>query len=188
MRTDTEAGVIAASCWRPVSHGLPLGVPSSVKAWILLDSSMTRMLQKTFGREVNINVLCDSSGPLLKDEAPLLNTQDPVGHVREVSLKCGERSRVAARTVYVASRLRAHHDLASLGQRPLGELLFAKGSPAWLLRECVLLDEWMPLFRLVRHAAGDTVGSCWARRTVFLFEGERLLVTEVFLPAMFAQP
>ncbi len=184
---DVDSCARGAPCWRDASFGLPKPVPPYVRAWILLDTSMTRALQQTFGPEMSVQVVHDSSGSLLADERTLLNTTDQAGHVREVVLWCGRQSRLVARTVYVSSKLRAHQELNSLGSRPLGELLFARDTPRWLKREFTVIEAHMALFALVRRAPGTADTPCWARRTVFLLEHEHLLVTEIFLPAMFSQ-
>ncbi len=148
---------------------------------------MTRALQQAFGGTVTVKVLGDRSGNLLPDEVALLDTPARAGHVREVILQCGQRARMAARTVYVSTTLCADLKLRSLGARPLGELLFAEGPPEWLKREFAVIEAGTPLSMLVRRATGRSDERCWARRTVFLLGHERLLVTEIFLPAMLPQ-
>lgn len=173
--------------WRDASAGLPDDVPPSVRPWILLATSMTQALQQAFGIDLHVRVLHDASGPLLADESGLLAASAGSGCVREVALHTDSEVLLAARTVYLPGHSGAHRKLASLGSRPLGELLFAEGEPRWLQRQFVLLDSRAPLFVLVRRVAADTVHSCWARRTVFLFGHQRLVVTEIFLPAMFSR-
>ncbi len=174
--------------WRDVSLGLPDVVSSVVQAWLLHDGSVTERLSETFSDEVEVNVLHDASGLLLNDECELLNTKDTEGHVREVTLWCGGEPVVIARTVYTSPILRTHHSLASLGSRPLGKILFAYGSPRRLKREFAMLDENISLLNIVRRAPFCMCSSGWARRTLFLFEHEHLLVTEIFLPAVLSQP
>ncbi len=188
MRIDTEADLIAVPDWRDASLGLPCDVPATLKTWLLTETSVTEKLGKTFGTGVTVKVLHDAPGRVLNDEGRLLRTRDTEAHVREVTLRCGDHPVVAARTVYASPVLREHHPLTELGSRPLGELLFANGPARWLTREFVALHQRMPLFDLVRRVTGDACSSCWARRTLFLLEGEPLLVTEIFLPAMLSPP
>lgn len=187
MCIDTQARVIPAPGWHDASLGLPASIPSAVRAWLLLESSVTQALQKTFGEVMHVDVLSDSPGPLLSDERPLLATSSPEGRVRDVFLRTGKHVRVAARTVYVSPKLCVHPDLSSLGGRPLGELLFEQGPPRWHKREWALLDARAPLHGLVRRSLEATGNTCWARRTLFLFEDEPLLVTEMFLPTIFVR-
>lgn len=148
---------------------------------------MTLALQQACGAKVDVQVLCDTPGDWYAGERALLGTADSAGHVREVLLHCDQQAKVAARTVYGESGPThgALSSLRTLGTRPLGDLLFASGQPQWLTREWGTLDERSPLFSLVRRAIGETRDPCWARRTLFLYEGTRLLVTEIFLPPMF---
>jgi chorismate--pyruvate lyase len=163
--------------WRDVALPLPSGMPAQARRWIRLDTSMTRALGRRFGAGIRVVVRCDGPGMLLPDEARLLGTRKARGQVREVVLRIGECSLLVARTVHASRRLRAHAALASLGSRPLGELLFTNGTPRRRQRQ------YAPV--ALRRAMGSSQ-HCWARRTVYLYERQRLLVTEIFLPAMFA--
>jgi chorismate--pyruvate lyase len=146
---------------------------------------MTCALQHHVGADVRVRVLREGTGTLLADEVRALGSARRIGHVREVALQTDGRVWMVARTVYFRRTYGARHALSSLGTRPLGELLFAGGVPRWSLRECAMLSARAPLFALIRRAGGRVWPPCWARRTVFLFQGQRLLVTEIFLPAMF---
>lgn len=171
--------------WRDVPAWRPGRVPAAVRAWLRLETSMTHALRQTFSTGLHVRVLHDAAGALLPDEASALGTRCYGGHVREVALRDERQTWVVARTVYMRRSHGEHRELATLGSRPLGDLLFAAGQPRWRLRQYAALQARMPLFALVRRAAGDVRAPCWARRTVFLFEHQRLLVTEIFMPAMF---
>ena len=187
LRVDIEADVSDEQRWHEVAGRLPRSAPLAVRKWIQLDSSMTRMLQQCFGNEIQLHVLTNATGPLLRDEACLLGTKKTCGHVREVVLHGGGETVMAARTVYTRRQRGGHDALAALGNRPLGEWLFSKGPPRRLLRKFAELAPHMPAFSTVRRAIGDIRRPCWARRTVFLFASQRLLVTEIFLPALLRQ-
>lgn len=187
MRVDTEARVSDELCWRDVTERLPCGVPAAVRRWIQLNSSMTRMLQQCVGAAIQVRMLADTSGPLLADEARLLGTKRTCGHIREVLLQGGGEALVAARTVYTRRQWNGCSELASLGNRPLGELLFSQGEPRRLRRQFAEMEPRAPAFSMVRRAIGDVHRQCWARRTVFLFASQRLLVTEIFLPTLLRQ-
>lgn len=158
--------------WLDALPPLPSWVPARARCWIRLQTSMTRALQERFGPGMRVDVRFDGKGRLRADESRLLGTRKLRGQVREVVLRIGERELLAARTVHVSRRLASHAALASLGSRPLGELLFAAGKPRRLARQFARLR-----LRL-REAAR---GVCWARRTVYVFERQRMLVTEAFL-------
>lgn len=179
MDVDTQAVATDGPTWHDCDSGLPGSVPANVRAWIALETSMTQALAQCFGANVRVRVLADGVGSLYDDELGLLAARDGRGFVREVVLDADGQPLLAARTVYVSAALRRR--LASLGQRPLGELLFASGPPCRLRQQYALLSSDMPLSALATQAAADAREPCWARRGLYRFEREALLVTEVFL-------
>lgn len=179
MGVETETGGAQGLPWQDSRPGLPDTMPEIVREWISLDTSMTQALARSFGTDVRVRVLADGTGSLLPDEAALLSVPELEGFVREVVLQGGGRALLAARTVHVSGPLR--HRLASLGARPLGELLFAAGKPCLLRQQYALLSPATPLFALVRQADAQARAACWARRGLYLLEQQALLLTEVFL-------
>ncbi len=167
--------------WQDVAGRVRGRVPRDLWKWIRLGSSMTRMLERGFGHAIKVCVLNDATGPLLADEARLLGTRRTSAQVREVLLQAEDRIVLAARTVYIRRRRPGQGELAALGNRPLGELLFSRGEPRWLRRQFARLAPQAPAFSAMRRAAGDVRHPRWARRTVYLYGSQRLLVTEIFL-------
>lgn len=170
--------------WHDASGRLPGWLPDRVRPWVALNSSMTRALRQHMGGALQLHVLRGEMGAFLPDEALALGTGKSGGYVREVVLGDGKRPWIAARTVSTRYLPGQRHSLSKLGSRPLGEWLFARGSPRWTRRECTTIQRDAALQPLVRRAAGYVHEACWARRTVFIHEGHRLLVTEIFMPAM----
>ncbi|GAC1409145.1 MAG: chorismate lyase [Burkholderiaceae bacterium] len=146
---------------------------------------MTKQLHQRYATDVTVHVLRDRPGPLISDKTGLCVPRQDRGHVREVVLHGGGRPLVAARTVFTSRGLRTNAKLTRLGSRPLGELLFDHGKAQWTVREYAKLTPQCPAFALVREAVGRTPKFCWARRSLFLLDHFPLLVTEIFLPAMF---
>lgn len=143
---------------------------------------MTQALAARFGPDIEVVLHAGGCGRLAPDEARLLGTRRRHGQVREVRLRAGRTGLLAARTVYVSRRLRTHPTLVGLGSRPLGELLFVGVRPRRKQRQYA---RRVPV-RIQPEGRPGAVGRrcCWARRTVYLYERQRLLVTEIFLPAM----
>lgn len=173
MPTGPASLIARRTRWRDATSILFSRLPVRVRRWVVLRTSMTRALEARFGPGIRVAVRFDGQGGLRADEASLLGTRRRCAQVREVVLRLGERDLLAARTVHVSRRLKSHAALVSLGSRPLGELLFASGTPRRLRREIAQVS--------VRHALRRP---CWARRTVYGFERQRMLVTEVFLGGM----
>lgn len=171
--------------WRTLTKSSARFFPRKVRPWMLLSSSMTKKLAERTGKAVLVDLLKNERGRLYPDEMTLFQSRDRSGFVREVCLYNGEKKLLTARTVFLSDRLKENSSLSSLGSRPLGELLFAKGNTGrWTLREYAVLRPNSPLFPLIRQCRARHVRVCWARRTMFLLEGEPLLVTEIFLPSM----
>jgi chorismate--pyruvate lyase len=103
--------------------------------------------------------------------------------IRQVLLMCGRQPWVFARTVIPVSSLRGKlQQLAALGTRPLGEVLFADPG---MRRGMVELAEILPGQAVFAAATAHTRHqpvSIWGRRSVFWLSDKPLLVSEVFLP------
>jgi len=177
------------SPWRAISQATLRAVPLEVHPWLHLDTSMTKQLQRHFahdGQAVTVRALRNGPGALYQDEQYLFpRSRRPRVHVREVLLHANQRQLIVARTVFISRSLHAKGEVAQLGSRPLGELLFAKGKAIWLAREFAHLEPGAQIFSLFRKTVGCSLRSCWARRTLFLLESQPLLVTEMFLPTVF---
>lgn len=104
--------------------------------------------------------------------------------VREVCLYGNGVPRVFAHSVIVPAALRgAWHGLRSIGQRPLGEVLF--NTPA--AQRGKLHYRKLPLRHLLRQTVihegwATALQPLWARRSQFMLGRQIVLVTEVFLP------
>ena len=106
--------------------------------------------------------------------------------VREVLLCCNDKPLVYARTIIPLSSMRgALRGLALLGNRPLGAVLFSDPSMTRQPVEVALLHA-----SHVYHERIDglTTEPVWGRRSVFTLKGEKLLVSEFFLPELVDAP
>jgi chorismate--pyruvate lyase len=105
--------------------------------------------------------------------------------VREVLLLCDATPLVFAHSIVPLASLHGPwHALALLGQRPLGEALFADPKVERHPLEFRRLDPRHPLHRRACADTGAALGPLWARRSLFALHAHPLLVTEVFLPAL----
>jgi chorismate--pyruvate lyase len=76
--------------------------------------------------------------------------------------------------------------LLTLGTRPLGAALFADPRVARQSLRFRQIRRGHELYAAACQRLNVTAAALWARRSVFVFRGSRLLVTEVFLPAILA--
>lgn len=104
-------------------------------------------------------------------------------HVREVALYCDGRIIAFAHTVLpLRPRGALTRWLARLGARSLGSLLFSHPRFARGEMSFCRIDRRHPLFAPATAVVGTAQRTLWARRSDFVFAGQRVLVTEVFAP------
>ena len=168
---------------------LPTQPPADTLSWLFEEGSLTQRLRRGCADPFRVVLLGQGWIKPFAEEARTLGLRPGQrAIVREVSLQDGERPLVVARSVIPPRALRgADRRLASLGNQPLGHILFADPR----LRRQRL--------QLTRIAAADWLPNpglgpmpeqpVWGRRSLYaLGPGHRLLVAEFFLPALFASP
>lgn len=162
------------------------GLDRQLRSWLVEPGSLTTRLQRSC-RSFRVRLLNYRLGQPLPDEALRLEAGRHLAHVREVLLECDGQPVIFAHTMLsTATNGRLGRWLAGLGSRSLGSLLFAHPGFRRGAIEFVRLDPRHPLFvRAVQAALPPVVPAClWARRSVHALGHQRVLVTEVFLPAL----
>jgi chorismate--pyruvate lyase len=153
-------------------------------SWLRDRGSLTVRLQ---GRgRFAVRLLRQGLARPTRDETALLGMQaDTLAWVREVALLCDGHEVAFAHTVLPCRpRGPVTRWLARLGSRSLGSLLF---SHVGFVRGEIgfkPLDARHPLFSSARHVIGGTGKTLWARRSLFSFGTQSVLVTEVFSPGL----
>jgi len=159
-------------------------MPANLAAWLTDNSSLTRLLQSHNQYDFSVQKLGHYWMRPLPDESLFLERpMTEIAYQREVQLMDGEQANVYARTVIPLSTFQAmKHSFSSLGNKPLGELLFtdptvrrgdiqiARLQAGQWLYETALLDE------------DERPDELWGRRSLFYIQGKALLVNEIFLP------
>jgi chorismate--pyruvate lyase len=153
------------------------------------ERSLTRQLQLTCGAGFRVHVLRQYRSRPQPSERRLLDMPpSQLALIREVELWCRDRPWVYARTVIPARSLRGKmRRLASLGERPLGAVLFADRHTTKGLVQGVRLSPGQALFGSAVADLLSLPSELWGRRTIFFYGGKPLLVNEVFLPALFEE-
>lgn len=151
--------------------------------WLFNQDSLTRRLIWLSQDHFSIRVVNEGWQILRNDEYSVLQaSQQEEGWVREVFL-CGHNTPwVYARSVATKSSLeRAGFNMAELGSRSLGELLFSNHAfSRGAIEICSLDPSVLPSAVLPYTLAHD---SLWARRSCFSHDRLNILVAEAFLPA-----
>ncbi|CAI8778919.1 chorismate--pyruvate lyase family protein [Methylocaldum szegediense] len=162
-------------------------IPDGLHSWLFETGSLTRRVRDLCGGEFRLRVLQqDWLRPFADESRALRLRPSRVALVREVSLQCGEEPLVVARSIIPASiRRGAQHHLASLGNRPLGEVLFSDPKLRRLGLELAVVEKAERLPGSLDVL--DTVESSeriWGRRSLYAIAHGNLLVAEFFLPSL----
>ncbi len=157
----------------------------ALRRWLTDRGSLTARLQQQAG-PIKVKVLFQGLRRANRDEAFLFAAPDKRVMVREVLLLRGATPLVFAHTVFAAGGLRgAWRGIAGLGNRPLGAALFADPRIARFPLRQKKLPRTHPLYRRAAAQLKHPPPSLWARRSIFAAGNSPILVSEVFLPALF---
>ncbi|MGP0174135.1 chorismate--pyruvate lyase family protein [Pseudomonas sp. NCHU5208] len=164
-------------CWLTQARLNPQPA-AEVSGWLFNEDSLTRRLTALSADGFSVTPLQEGWQSLREDECAALGVADgSQGWVREVYLRGHGQPWVFARSVAARSVLEGSGlNLAELGSRSLGELLFSdKAFDRGELQACRYPAAWLP----------DEVceEGLWARRSCFSRGALGVLVAEVFLPA-----
>lgn len=153
-------------------------------SWLRDRGSLTLRIQAR-GRFA-VRVLRQGLARPIRDEAAMLGLR--MGShvlVREVALLCDGVEVAFAHTVLPCRpRGPLTRWLARLGSRSLGSLLFSHTGFVRGEMSFKRLDYRHPLFEAASRVIGGRPRALWARRSMFRFASQSVLVTEVFSPAL----
>ena len=156
------------------------------RSWLVEPDSLTARCQRN-ASAFRVRLLDARLGEALPDELAAVhaeNGQKSLCRVREVALECDGVPVIFAHTILPESpRGRLSRWMARLGTRSLGSLLFAFPGFARGPLEYRRLDARHPLYREAARFC-EAGKHLWARRSLHMLDGQRVLVTEVFLPAI----
>lgn len=169
------------SAWRP----RPAGADARLRAWLLDRGSLTRRIQLRCKR-FDVAIIAQGLAMPCRDERRLLRLGPAeCCIVREVRLNCGRKPVVYAHSVLSRRATRgAWRMVMSLGRQPLGAALFADPRVKRYPLRFRQINRGNALFRRASGLLDEPPAQFWARRSLFVLRGARLLVTEVFLPAI----
>lgn len=119
------------------------------------------------------------------DEASILGSRTgSIALVRHVQLVCKGRPWVFARTVIPVLSMRGRlKQLAHLGDRPLGAVLFADPEMQRGAVELACITPGQALFADATADLAKQPEEIWGRRSIFRIAHHPLLVSELFLPS-----
>jgi len=158
--------------WQPDNSLSRSFLPSTLMPWLTDQGSLTAALTALSNGTFEVTVLSQKLAvPLISEQSKLGRQHHLISLVREVNLCINNEPVVYARSVIPLSLSgRGAGGLATLGQTPLGHLLFKNGRMRISRRD----------FAKTSLAAKPI----YARRTPYDYLGKQLLVSEFFLPAL----
>jgi chorismate--pyruvate lyase len=168
--------------WRPNRTGTRQQLPANVRSWTYETGSLTQRLRRFYGSAVTVKVLRQRwQTPFLSERQQLTLPEHRFALVREVLLYAHDRPLILARTIIPTRTLKAaRSNLAKLGTRPLGEVIFAYPKLERLQLDVTLIQPalWTPAARELAQIQRPV----WSRRTVYGLHHRTMLVSECFLP------
>jgi chorismate--pyruvate lyase len=170
-------------------HATLTSVPYRQRAWLQDRGSLTRRIQERCSG-FRVQPVFQSLSRVYGDELDIMGLRaGELALVREVYLYCGSTPVVFAHSVVARRNLRgAWRGLSGLGNKSLGTVLFTNPR---IKRTPLEFKKVSNGHFLYDHAcAGLPVkpADLWARRSLFTLQGQSILVTEVFLPAILDLP
>ena len=165
-------------CAAPVAAG-------ALRRWLTDRGSLTARLERHAG-PIKVKVLFQGLRRVNRDEAFLFASPSARVLVREVLLTSGSKPLVFAHTVVAPGALRgAWRSVTALGTRPLGAALFADPRIARFPLRQKKLPLSHPLQRRAAAQSKTPLPPMWARRSIFAAGNSPILVSEVFMPAVY---
>lgn len=141
-------------------------IPAHVLPWLLDNSSLTAKLKNKYS-DFHVTVISQAENIPYDCERKLLGDMEGEAIiVREVELMGEQKPVVFARSVI--PKTTDTRKLLAIGARPLGEILFND-----------------PTISRDQLEVGQHLGT-WARRSTFVVGTSKLLVSEIFLEALYA--
>ena len=179
--------ITTTTIWRSLDEWPASARPARLWAYLSEAGSLTERLRAKAG-ELQVQVLSQGHATLSDEDMNLLGAKpDEAGYVRHVYL-CGPGHEpwVYARSLVAGP---AERWLKELGERPLGDKVFAKADAERSPIEVAKLEPRHVLHKeaVAKLPAGPREAASaplWARRSKLSVEGGHILIYECFLPAM----
>lgn len=172
--------------WLENRSGTRHTLPENVQSWVYEPGSLTQRLRDYYGDAIGVKILLHQWNTPFLTERRLLKLHDSkYSLIREVLLHADGKPLILARTIIPAKTIKAaKRNLAHLGNRPLGEIIFAYPKLERIEMDVALINPstWTP----PALAEGYIDQPIWGRRTVYAISHRQMLVSEFFLPGVLA--
>jgi chorismate--pyruvate lyase len=170
--------------WLENRSGTRHTLPENVQSWTYEPGSLTQRLRDYYGDAVGVKVLFQQwNTPFLSERRLLRLHENKYSLIREVLLHADGKPLILARTVIPAKTIKvAKSNLAHLGSRPLGEVIFSQPKLERVEMNVTLIG--LPTWTQPAIAEGHIDQPIAGRRTVYAIAHRQMLVSEFFLPGV----
>lgn len=168
--------------WHEHRKGSQHQLPEAVQSWAYEAGSLTQRLRDYYGNTITVNILFHQwRSPYISESRQLHLHQQRFGLVREVMLHSNGKPLLLARTIIPKATIKvAHRNLAHLGTRPLGEVIFSYPDLERITMDLTLVTPAAWTSQAQQRASINQ--PIWGRRTVYAIQRRPMLVSEFFLP------
>ncbi len=167
-----------------VEQSESLLIPARVNDWLQESGSLTLRLKNSLNGDFDVSVEGEGFSPVFSQDADKLQQDRQVDmFVREVVLSLAAKPRVFARTTIPEASLQSLQQLAMLGKKPLGDIIFSYPELTRTSLDIARVGVQQLLPKALVLLGQENV--IWARRSVYDIKGHRFIVSEFFLPVMF---
>ncbi len=170
--------------WVENRSGTRHTLPKNVQSWTYEPGSLTQRLRDYYGDAVGVKVLLQRwNTPFLSERRLLKLHENKYSLIREVLLHADGKPLILARTIIPAKTIKvAKSNLAHLGSRPLGEVIFSYPKLERIEMDVCLIPP--TTWTQAAIAEGHIERPISGRRTVYAIAQRQMLVSEFFLPAV----
>ncbi|HEY8096943.1 MAG TPA: chorismate lyase, partial [Methylobacter sp.] len=151
-------------------------LPENVQSWTYEPGSLTQRLRDYYGDAIGVKILLQQwNTPFLSERRLLKLHENKYCLIREVLLHADGEPLILARTIIPASTIKvAKSNLAHLGSRPLGEVIFSYPKLERIEMDVTLITP--PTWKQLAIAEAHIDQPIWGRRTVYAIAQRQMLV------------
>lgn len=170
--------------WLENRSGIRHTLPENVQSWTYEPGSLTQRLRDYYGDAIGVKILLQRWTTPFLTERRLLNLPEcKYSLIREVLLHADRKPLILARTIIPAKTVKvAKSNLAHLGNRPLGEVIFSYPKLERIEMDVALINP--PTWNQSAIDEAHIEQPIWGRRTVYAIAQRQMLVSEFFLPGV----
>lgn len=170
--------------WLENRSGTRHTLPENVQSWTYEPGSLTQRLRDYYGDAIGVKILLQRwNTPFLSERRLLKLHENKYSLIREVLLHADGKPLILARTIIPAKTIKvAKSNLAHLGNRPLGEVIFSYPKLERIEMDVTLIDP--PTWTQSAIVEANIDQPIWGRRTVYAIAQRQMLVSEFFLPGV----